>query len=40
MKHIEAALGYVASHAGVWLTTGVEINNWYRANYLGSGAHG
>jgi allantoinase len=34
MKHIEAALGYVASHDGVWLTTGVEINNWYRANYL------
>jgi allantoinase len=34
MKHIEAALGYVASHGDVWLTTGVEINNWYRANYL------
>jgi allantoinase len=34
MKHIESALGYIASHADVWLTTGVEINNWYRANYL------
>jgi hypothetical protein len=34
MKHIEAALGYVTSHRDVWLTTGVEINNWYRANYL------
>jgi len=40
MKHIEAALGYVAAHADVWLTTGVEINNWYRANYLASGATG
>jgi len=34
MKHIEPALGYIASHRDVWLTTGVEINNWYRANYL------
>jgi peptidoglycan/xylan/chitin deacetylase (PgdA/CDA1 family) len=34
MKYIEAALGYVASHRDVWLTTGVEINDWYRANYL------
>jgi peptidoglycan/xylan/chitin deacetylase (PgdA/CDA1 family) len=34
MKHIESALGYIASHADVWLTTGVEINNWYRASYL------
>jgi allantoinase len=34
MKHIGSALGYIASHADVWLTTGVEINNWYRANYL------
>jgi hypothetical protein len=34
MKHIEAALGYITSHRDVWLTTGVEINNWYRANYL------
>jgi peptidoglycan/xylan/chitin deacetylase (PgdA/CDA1 family) len=34
MKHIEAALAYVTSHRDVWLTTGVEINNWYRANYL------
>ena len=35
MKHIESALGYIASHRDVWRTTGVEINNWYRANYLG-----
>ena len=34
MKHIEAALGYIASHPDVWPTTGGEINNWYRANYL------
>jgi allantoinase len=34
MKHIEPALGYIASHAGVWLTTGGEINDWYRAHYL------
>jgi peptidoglycan/xylan/chitin deacetylase (PgdA/CDA1 family) len=40
MKHIEAALGYVASHEEVWLTTGLEINNWYRANYLNRQADG
>jgi len=34
MKHLEAALGYIASHGDVWLTTGGEINDWYRANYL------
>jgi len=34
MKHLEAAKGYVASHRDVWLTTGGEINDWYRANYL------
>ena len=34
MKHIEPALAYIASHAGVWLTTGGEINDWYRASYL------
>lgn len=34
MKHIAPALAYIASHADVWLTTGVEVNNWYRANYL------
>src|SRR5882762_9720573 len=40
MKHIEAALEYVASHADVWRTTGLEINNWYRANYLRDGHAG
>lgn len=39
MKHIEPALGYIASHRDVWLTTGVDINNWYRANYLQPGTN-
>jgi allantoinase len=34
MKHLESALGYIASHRDVWLTTGGEINDWYRARYL------
>jgi peptidoglycan/xylan/chitin deacetylase (PgdA/CDA1 family) len=34
MKHLEPALAYVASHADVWLTTGGEINDWFRAHYL------
>lgn len=37
MKHVEAALGYVASHSDIWRTTGGEINDWYRANYIQSG---
>ena len=36
MKHLAAALAYVASHSAVWLTTGGEVNDWYRANYLPS----
>jgi hypothetical protein len=35
MKHIEAALGYIASHSAVWLTTGGEVADWYRANHMG-----
>lgn len=34
MKHVEAALGYVAAHSDVWLATGGQINDWYRATYL------
>jgi allantoinase len=34
MKHLEKALGYIAGHADLWLTTGGEINDWYRAHYL------
>ena len=36
IKHLAAALAYVASHSAVWLTTGGEVNDWYRANYLPS----
>jgi allantoinase len=34
MKHLEKALGYIAGHPDLWLTTGGEINDWYRAHYL------
>jgi allantoinase len=34
MKHLEAALAYVAAHRAVWQTTGGEVNDWYRANYM------
>lgn len=34
MKHIEAALAYIASHSGVWPTTGVEVSDWYRAHFM------
>ena len=34
MKHIELALGYIASHPDVWLTTGGEVSDWYRANVV------
>jgi peptidoglycan/xylan/chitin deacetylase (PgdA/CDA1 family) len=30
MKHLAAALDYIASHSGLWLATGGEINDWYR----------
>jgi peptidoglycan/xylan/chitin deacetylase (PgdA/CDA1 family) len=35
MKHIEAALAYIASHSAIWPTTGGEISDWYRTSYLG-----
>ena len=34
MKHLGAALDYVASHTDLWLTTGGEVNDWYRRHYL------
>lgn len=34
-KHLERAFKYMAEHEGVWLTTGDEVNDWYRAEYLG-----
>jgi peptidoglycan/xylan/chitin deacetylase (PgdA/CDA1 family) len=37
MKHIEAALAYIASHSAVWPATGGEVNDWYRANYMKAG---
>lgn len=33
-KHFDEALKYITSHDDVWLTTGGEINDWYRENYL------
>jgi peptidoglycan/xylan/chitin deacetylase (PgdA/CDA1 family) len=33
-KHLERAFKYIAGHKDVWLTTGDEINDWYRGNYL------
>lgn len=33
MKHFAAALGYIAQHDDVWLTTGGEINDWFRATH-------
>jgi allantoinase len=34
MKHIESAFAYIASHSGIWPTTGVEVSDWYRANFM------
>lgn len=36
MKHVEAALAYIASHSDIWLTTAGEVNDWYRANFMGA----
>jgi len=38
MKHIDAALAYIASHGAIWQTTGGEISDWYRRHVLGTGA--
>lgn len=35
-KHLKRALDYIASHPNVWFTTGDEMNDWYRKNYLAS----
>lgn len=34
-KHMKRAFEYMARHADVWFTTGDDINDWYRTNYLG-----
>ncbi len=33
-KHLRRAFKYIAEHKDVWLTTGDEVNDWYRHNYL------
>lgn len=30
-KHLKRAFDYIASHQDVWLTTGDEVNDWYRS---------
>ncbi len=34
MKHFRAALDYIVGHDDIWLATGVQINDWYRANCM------
>jgi len=34
MKHIESALAYIASHSGIWQTTGIEVSDWYRKHFM------
>jgi allantoinase len=34
IRHLDAILKHIASHDRVWAATGVEIADWYRANYL------
>ena len=33
-KHLKRAFEYIASHKDVWLTTGDEVNDWYRKSYM------
>jgi allantoinase len=33
-KHLRRAFEYIASHEDVWLTTGDEVNDWYRKQYM------
>ena len=34
-KYFDQALAHIRARREVWITTGGEINNWYRNNYLG-----
>lgn len=34
MKHFEAALAHIAAHDDIWMATGGEVNDWYRANCM------
>jgi len=33
-KHLKRAFEHIASHSDVWLTTGDEVNDWYRQSYV------
>ena len=33
-KHLARAFEYIASHKDVWLTTGDEMNDWHRKQYM------
>jgi len=33
-KHLARAFRYMARHEGVWFTTGDDVNDWYRANFM------
>jgi len=33
-KHLKRAFEHIAKHDDIWLTTGDEVNDWYRENYM------
>ena len=33
-KHLARAFRYMAKHEGVWFTTGDDVNDWYRENFM------
>jgi allantoinase len=33
-KHLKRAFEYIAGHSDIWLTTGDEVNDWYRSSYM------
>jgi allantoinase len=33
-KHLKRAFEYITSHDDIWLTTGDDVNDWYRQNYM------
>lgn len=33
-KHLKRAFEYIAGHPDVWMATGDEVNDWYRADYV------
>ena len=35
--HLKRAFEYMAKHDDVWLTTGDEMNDWYRKEYMKKG---